>query len=149
MKRPAGVTVLAVLALVGGTIQLVSSLGYFGVSLLQMPAWMGMFAGVSSAVMFSAGIFSLAIAIAAIGFGVGALQLKSWAWLTGIVVYGIELVAGIVQLLSTGIAAFPILMVVVSVAILVYLASASVREAFGVEMGGGHYTSSHHHPTAA
>jgi hypothetical protein len=149
MKRPAGVTVLAVLALVGGTIQLVSSLGFFGVSLFQMPAWMGVFAGVSSAAMLSAGVFSLAIAIAAIAFGVGALQLRSWAWLTGMVVYGIELVAGIVQLLSTGVAVYPILMVVLSVAIVAYLASATVREAFGVEMSGGHYTSSHHHPTAA
>ena len=65
MKRPAGITVLAVLALVGGTIQLVSSLGFFGVSLFQVPAWLGVMSGVAPAVMLSAGIFSLAIAVAA------------------------------------------------------------------------------------
>ena len=45
----------------------------------------------------------------------------------------------------TGIALVPVLSALVAVAILIYLSTASVREALGVEIGS-HYTT--HHPSA-
>ena len=147
MKRPVGITVLATLALVVGLIELVSALGFLGVSMFALPAWMGVASGVSSGLTLGVGVLSLVIAVAIVAFGIGALQLRSWAWMTGIVVFGLELIGGVVQLFSTGIAIAPVLIVVLSVVILGYLYSTPVREAFGAEMGGGHYTS--HHPTAA
>jgi len=87
----------------------------------------------------------LIIGATSIAFGVGALSMKSWAWLTGLVVWGTSLVLSIVQLAVTGTALIPVLSAIVAVAILGYLASSSVREAFGVEIGS-HSTT--HHPSA-
>jgi hypothetical protein len=146
MKRPVGVTILSVLALIGGSILVLSSLGYLGISALRTSILVGVVSGMSPMLVVSTGIVSLVLGGLAIAFGIGALGMKSWAWLTGMVVWSLSLVLGVVQLAVTGISVVPVLSVLFAIAILAYLASGSVRDAFGVE-GGGHYTS--HHPTAA
>jgi hypothetical protein len=145
MKRPVGVTVVSVLAIIGGAIQLLSSLGYLGFSGLRTSVILGVVSGLSPAMMLGSGVLSLVVGVLAIGFGIGALSLKSWAWITGLVVWGVSLVFSVVQLAVIGFGILPVVSAVVALAILIYLSSAPVREALGIE-SGGHYTT--HHPSA-
>ncbi len=146
MKRPVGVTILSVLALIGGSVLVLSSLGYLGISALRTSILVGVLSGMPPLLVMSAGVVSLILGGLAITFGIGALSMKSWAWMTGMVVWSLSLVLGIAQLALTGISVVPVLSVVIGIAILAYLASGSVREAFGIE-SGEHYTT--HHPSAA
>jgi len=146
MKRPVGITVLSILAIIGGGIQLLSSLGYFGLTTVRTPLILGVVTGMSPAMILGTGVLSLIIGVLAIAFGIGALSLKSWAWMTGLVVWGVSLVFSVIQLSVTGISVLPVLAALFAVAILVYLSSAPVREALGVEVGS-HSTT--HHPSAA
>ncbi len=146
MKRPVGITIVSVLALIGGGIQVLSSLGYFGLTTLRTPLILGVVSGMSPAMILGTGVLSLIIGVLAIAFGIGALSLKSWSWLTGIVVWGTSLVFSLIQLSVTGISVLPVLAAIFAVSILAYLSTVSVREALGVEVGG-HSTT--HHPSAA
>ena len=145
MKRPVGVTIVSVLGILGGAIMLLSSLGYLGVTALRTSLILGVMSGISPIMVLGTGVLSMIIGVVAITFGIGALSLKSWAWMTGVVVWGASLVLSVLQLAVAGTAVIPLLSAVVAVAILGYLSSASVREAFGVEIGG-HSTT--HHPSA-
>jgi len=145
MKRPVGVTIVSVLAIIGGALVFLSSLGYLGLAALRTSMFIGVISGLSPSLVLGTGVISLIVGVMAIAFGFGALSMKSWAWLTGVVVWGTSLVLSVVQLAVTGIALIPTLTAVVAVAILGYLSSAPVREALGVQTGE-HYTT--HHPSA-
>ena len=145
MKRPVGVTIVSVLAIIGGGIQLLASLGYLGFSAIQTSLILGTVSGISPLMVLGTGLLSLVIGVLAITFGFGALSLKSWSWMTGLVVWGVSLAFSIVQLAVTGIAVIPVVSALVAIGILAYLASSPVREALGVE-SGDHYTT--HTPSA-
>lgn len=142
MKRPGGVTFIAVLAILGGGVQLLASLGYFGLQALRTAMWIGVVSGLTPVMMLGSGVLSLVIGVAAIAFGVGALSLKSWAWGTGLVVWSISLLVSIVQLFVTGFATVPVISGLVAIAIIAYLASAPARAAFGIQPSD-HYTTQH------
>ena len=102
MKRPVGITIVSVLAIIGGGIQLLASLGYLGFTALRTPLILGVVSGMSPAMLLGTGVLSLIIGVLAIAFGIGALSLKSWSWLTGLIVWGVSLVFSVVQLSVTG-----------------------------------------------
>ena len=83
MKRPTGVTVLGVLAIVGAVFGLLGALPLMGISGL---GFLSLGSASSSGVAFGStlfmgiGVIMLVSAVVQLVFGVGALQLKSWAW---------------------------------------------------------------------
>jgi hypothetical protein len=145
MKRPVGITVVSVLAIIGGAIQLLAALGYLGLSALRTSLILGVVSGISPAMMLGTGALSLIIGVTAIAFAIGALSLKSWAWVTGLIVWGVSLVVSVIQMAVIGVAFVPVATALVAVAIIVYLSSTTVREALGVQSSEQYTT---HHPSA-
>lgn len=145
MKRPTGVTILAVLAIIVGVGYLLMSLPFFGLSAfaasivgsdvlaVMIPVSLGAIAGVVSLVM---GALYLT-------FGIGALGLKSWAWTLGFVATGASVVFGLMSLLG-GVTVGGAIGLVVAVGIMLYLFTTTVREAFG---HGTHHAPSGSTPT--
>jgi len=125
--RPTGVTILAVLAFIGGV------LGILGALLLMVggAAASTVDAGIGGSALIY-GILSLAVSVAYLAFGIGAWGLKPWAWSLGIIIAGASVVLAIISVLLqwntiTGV----ILNVIISGVILYYLFTPGVKAAFG------------------
>jgi hypothetical protein len=132
MKRPVGITILAVIAIIYGIFSLLLALlGLLGSALLA--------AGVGN-VKYAAGTLAYAtIADAVLGilylaFGVGAFRLKGWAWTAGVVALVLDIVRQIVGFVIQGFGANrivgPIITIVIALLVLVYLFRPHVRAAF-------------------
>ncbi len=109
--RPTGITILAVLAAIGGVFGL---LGGFGV----------LFVGgvVSSGAVIVLGLCALAYAGLLIAFAYGAWTLKPWAWALGVAVAIFGIVVAILQVILGGSSIFSqIISIVIDGAILYYL----------------------------
>ena len=119
--RPTGITILAVLAAIGGVFGL---LGGFGV----------LFVGgiVSSGAVVVLGLCALAYAGLLIAFAWGAWTLKPWAWPLGVAVAIFGIVVAILQVLLGGSSIFSqIISIVIDGAILYYLNQPSIKALFG------------------
>jgi hypothetical protein len=135
MKRPVGITILAVIAVIYGIFNLlIALLGLLGSALL--------FSGVAArAIKYSAGTLAYAtisdavLGILFLAFGIGALRLKGWAWITGIAAILLDLVRQIVGVVLQGLSAGTIvrdgITVVIALVLLWYLFRPNVRGAFG------------------
>ena len=133
MKRPTGVTVLAVAAVIYGVFNLLLALlGVLGSALKA--------SGIGS-IHYSAGTLIYAtisdalLGIVFLVFGIGALRLKGWAWTLGVVALVLELVRQLVgialQGLSVGTIVRDVLTMAIAIALLAYLLRPHVRAAFG------------------
>lgn len=135
MKRPTGVTVLAILAIIYGIFSLLLALlGLLGSALLA--------SGVAAqTIKYSAGTLAYAtIADAVLGilylaFGIGAFSLKRWAWTAGVVALVLDVIRQIVGFVIQGFSASrivgPIITIVIALVVLWYLFRPHVRAAFG------------------
>ena len=135
MQRPVGVTILAVIASIYGIFSLLLALlGLLGSALLAS----GVAAG---AVKYSAGtlvyatISDAVLGILYLAFGLGAFQLKGWAWTTGVVALVLDVVRQIVGVVIQGFSAsrivVPSITSVIALLLLGYLFLPNVRAAFG------------------
>ncbi len=135
MKRPLGVSIIAWLAIVAGAIEALISFGYLGFSQLLIPGFtLGSLAAYGALLVGSVGVALLVLGIVGIVFGIGALGLRSWAWMTGVILYGLNALLAVVTWFMTGfvgVTLFSVVGVVISVAIVAYLYTADAREAFG------------------
>ena len=133
MKRPVGVTILAVLAIIYGIFSLLLALlGLLGSALLA--------SGVGN-VKYSAGtlvyatISDAVLGILYLAFGIGAFSLKRWAWITAVVVLVLDVIRQIVGVVLHGFTAGNsvsfIITLVVAIVALWYLFRPHVRAAFG------------------
>lgn len=125
MQRPTGITILAVLAIIGGLLGLCWSLTLFGVGGLGIGTRTG---GLGLAF----GGLGLVSAILYLAFGFGAWTLKPWAWVLGIVGVAVAIlstVAGLIFRANGLIGA--ILSLIVPVIILWYLLRPEIKQAFG------------------
>jgi hypothetical protein len=119
--RPTGITILAVLAAIGGVFGL---LGGFGV----------LFVGgiVSSGAVMVLGLCALAYAALLIAFAWGAWTLKPWAWALGVAVAVFGIVVAILQVILGGSSIFSqVISVVIDGAILYYLNQPTIKSLFG------------------
>lgn len=130
MKRPVGVTIIAVLAIIGGVLELVSSLPYFGL-VLGLRAFTGPVASSTSSMAITAGLAMLIIGVLELAFGIGSLRLSHWAWTFGVTVFIISLVLTVGQMFVFGFVSGLVLWAVIDVVVLGYLYTHVVREAFG------------------
>lgn len=134
MKRPAGVTIIAVLAIIYGIFSLLLALlGLLGSALLA--------SGVGT-VKYSAGVLIYAtitdaiLGILYLAFGIGAFSLKRWAWTAGVVALVLDIVRQIVGVIMHGFSASNavgfIITIVIALVVLWYLFRPTVRAAFGI-----------------
>ncbi len=133
MKRPVGVTILAVIAIIYGIFSLLLALlGLLGSALLA--------SGVGH-VQYSAGTLAYAtisdavLGILYLAFGIGALSLKGWAWTTGVVALALDVVREIVGVVIQGFSTSRIvsatIYIVIALLLVWYLFRPNVRAAFG------------------
>lgn len=134
MKRPTGVTILAVLAVIYGTFNLLLALlGLLGSALKA--------SGVAGgAVKYSAGTLAYAtisdalLGILLLAFGIGAFRLMAWAWTMGVVVLVLDVLRQLVGLVIQGISAGAIvrdsITIVIALLVLWYLFRPHVRAVF-------------------
>jgi len=129
MQRPTGVTVLAVLAALGG---IASVLG--GLSLLGIGA---IFSVVGGGFAFIVGLVLLALGIADLALAYGFWTAMPWAWTWGIAVQAIGVVWSLVELvLVGGTISSLIIQVVIAAIIIYYLNMPAIRKYFGAPATG-------------
>jgi hypothetical protein len=134
-QRPTGITILAILAFIGGVFGLCGGAGGFlGGSLL---GGLGASAGVGDVTGLGGmlAIYSLIVTVLAVAelvFGFGAWTLKPWAWTLGLVLFGINVAFQVVALLI-GWTSFGGIIIPVAIAavIIYYLMTPDVKKAFG------------------
>jgi len=141
MKRPLGLTVIAWLAIVGGGLQILGSLGLVGVGALGV--FIGSTGAIEGLIFLNIGLEiwtgAVLMLLGALGvvFGLGALAQRPWAWTMGIVLYGLNLLAGVALLLGVGFGWTYAYIAVLSAVIVGYMYSPTAREAMGHPTHGG------------
>lgn len=138
--RPVGITIIAILTILVGLAYVFGALTLFGVTAAVVPGMEA--AGLAEAVGISAGVVLIVMAVLNIIFGIGALMLKSWAWMLGVVLFGITLVANLFMMFTVAFTIPAIVMALIAAAVLGYLFTDGVRSAFG---RGGFYYGTHRH----
>ena len=124
MKRPFGITVIAIFALLSGLFGLCwPILAFMGSALLGPLAVVGIFAG----------IFLIVGPILQLVFAYGAFNLRSWAWYLGLISTGITVVGVIINFFNGASFWGAIWGSIWSVIIFIYLLTPNVRQAFGKE----------------
>ena len=118
--RPTGITILAILAAVGGV------LGLFG-------GFVVLFAGT---VLFGAlggllGLAYLAYAALLVAFAYGAWTLKPWAWPLGVAVAAFGIILGVLFIVGGSSIANQIVGIAVDAGILYYLNQPGIKSLFG------------------
>jgi uncharacterized RDD family membrane protein YckC len=126
MKRPFGVTVSAILALIGGLFGLCwPTLAFMGSALLP---------GVFGTIGAVAGVFLIVGPILQLIFSYGAFKLRSWAWYLGLIATGITVIGVVINLINGASIFSALLGSFLSIIIFIYLLMPNVRKAF--EIGG-------------
>ena len=125
-ERPMGVTILAVLAIIGGLLALLGALGL----LLGGAALASVDGGVGGMAMLL-GVGALVLAVLYLAFGFGAWTLKPWAWTLGVASQVLQLVLIIVNIVVFGFQAGQIINILIAAVILYYLFTPPIRQAFG------------------
>lgn len=118
MARPTGVTILAVLDIIGGVLLIVSPVFFLGVIEASIGS---LFGSVISIILVPLGIFSIAVGW---GFWTG----KGWSWIIGLILYIIGLAGGIISI--TG-GMSDIFGVLINLWIIYYLTRPRVKRWFG------------------
>lgn len=123
MKRPFGVTVIAILALIGGLFGLCwPTLAFMGSALLP---------GIFGTIGVLAGIFLIIGPILQLVFSYGAFKLRSWAWYLGLIASGITVIGVVINLIN-GASLFSALWgSIIAIIVFIYLLMPGVRKAFG------------------
>jgi uncharacterized membrane protein (DUF2068 family) len=126
MQRPTGVTVMAILAAIGGVFGLLASLVLLGIGAS------GAVAGNLGGLAFLAGIFVLAYSVLSLILAYGFWTLKPWAWPLGIGVQVLGIVQAVLQFMNdqSGVVSL-VISLAISAVILWYLYQPHVKAAFG------------------
>ena len=127
-QRPTGVTILAILAFIGGAFGILGALALLG---LGFGLGFGGFAGGGLSFVF--GIVFLALSILYLWIGWGFWNLKRSAWSLGLVVFGAGILITFIEMLL-GYASLQnlIVTIVINGIVLYYLLTPGVKAAFGV-----------------
>ena len=142
MNRPQGVTVLGWVAIVFGAIGLVASvMGIFAaIGLMALGAGVVGAGGVAGGAAIAGNalllvallVVTAVLSLVEVAFGVGALQLKPWAWSLGMIWSWVSIGMNVVSLVANGGRGITgaIIGILVAIAILYYLYTDEVRAAF-------------------
>jgi len=123
MKRPAGVTVLAVLSLTVGIIALIQGARILG--------WVVFGPATAFSNVSFTGWMTLILGIIWISVGGALLSLRPWAWMYGLLVSGFALIEAFFGSLNGWQLGDTLVAVFIPLLILYYLNTDKVKEAFG------------------
>jgi len=124
MKRPLGVTIIAMLALISGLLGLCCPVLVFSGSAL-----LGGFLGT---IGFIAGIFLVVGPVLELIFAYGAFKLHRWAWYLGLISTAITVIGIVVNIFQGGTIWSALGGSVLPTIIFIYLWFPNVRQTFGV-----------------
>ena len=133
--RPQGVTILAILALIGGIFGVLGGLLLLFTGAMIGGAVGGAEGAAYGGLAFIFGVIALASGILYIAFAYGAWMLKAWAWALGIIASLASLVFTAISAVMSGnimgTLTSSIVSIAVAVAILWYLNQPAIKSAFG------------------
>lgn len=115
-----GITILAVLAGIGGVLGAVGGIAAFAVGTVAF--------GLSGAIF---GIALLALAALSLAFAVGALQMKPWAWPLGMVMALAQIAFAAVWIVGGGDLSSNVITIAIYGAVVFYLNQPTIKAAFG------------------
>lgn len=121
--RPTGVSVLAILMIVGGALGILGS--FFAI--LAAASLVGAFGALIAMVV----VIPLIIAVVQLVVGVGLWKLMPWAWMAAVVVVAIGAILAIINLITGNSAGSNIVSILIDAIILWYLFRPEVMMAFG------------------
>jgi uncharacterized membrane protein (DUF2068 family) len=127
MQRPTGVTIIAVLAAIGGIFGILGGLALVGLG--GFIAASGVTGGALAPIV---GLLLLAYGVLALVLAYGFWNLKPWAWTLGVGLQAAGIVINILQFINnTNNAASTVISIAISAAIIWYLYQPNVKAAFG------------------
>jgi hypothetical protein len=137
--RPTGITILAILAVVVGVLNIVAGLGFIAGAPLIPDLAVGTVAedisGSLKSIALILGVAWIVVGAVQFAFAYGAWTLKPWGWMLGLVIEGSSILLTIIIGVMAGnlVATLSVSLVplAVSIIIIAYLLSAKVRSAFG------------------
>ena len=133
-QRPLGITILAILGIIGGVLGLLGGCGAIAggalVGALGAQAGVGAVAA-GGGLLGLLGIVALAMAVGWIAFGIGAWTLKPWAWMLGLILVGVSIVVALVTVLTSGDFGSQIINLAIDAVMVYYLMTPEVKQAFG------------------
>jgi hypothetical protein len=137
MQRPRVITILAVLAAIGGVLGLFAALGLIGLGAVSGAA-LGLGGEAVSGFLVGGfaifwGLVTLVQSVADLAFAYGAWFLKPWAWMLGIVLQGISIFVALINWVGSSSGSFGsfLFSAVISGVIIYYLLTPEVKRAFG------------------
>jgi len=137
MKRPTGITIIAILYIVLAILSLLWSGLVFGVGGLS--SLFGGLVGAESVAAFGvssgwAGFLGIITAAVQLIVALGLLAMKKWAWILALIGVGLTVVQGVIGLFAGGVFGFMCggLALIIPVIILIYLLRPTIRDDFGV-----------------
>jgi hypothetical protein len=125
MKRPAGITIIAVLSFAAGIINVLQGLRVLGYVVFGP--------GQAFSETSITGWITLILGVVWIVVGAAFLRLDPWAWLFGVVVVGLSLIAAFLGNMSGWQLGDMFIAMIVPLVVLFYLNSHKVKEAFQME----------------
>jgi len=137
VARPTGITILAILSVIGGIFGLIGGLGLIAGGALLGGAVGGTTGAALGGLAFVFGIVTLGFAVAYLAFAYGAWTLKPWGWALGVIMALANIVWTAIGILLSGnimgnlISVSTIISVAIPLIILYYLNTPVVKSAFG------------------
>ena len=135
MKRPTGITIIAIVYIVLAILSLLWSGLVFGVGGLS--SLVGGLFGAESVAAFGAstgwaGFVGIITAVVQLAVAFGLLAMKKWAWILALIGVALTVIQGVVGLFAGGVFGFMCggLGLIIPVIILIYLLRPSIRSAF-------------------
>jgi len=127
--RPTGITILAVLAIIGGVLGVIGACLIFSVGTLSAGA---LSSGGLAVTAILIGILTLARALAYLAFGFGAWNLQPWAWIIGMIAAVASIVISLLSIiLGYSNIGSEIISIIIAGVIIYYLNTPGVKAAFG------------------
>ncbi|HYL41396.1 MAG TPA: hypothetical protein VET90_08815 [Candidatus Binatus sp.] len=125
MQRPTGVTVLAIVAAIGGVLSLLGSLALLGIGAVFAAVYgLGALASLFGLIILALGVVELAIAY-------GFWTLKPWAWTWGNTLEAVLVVVSLLELvLGYGSISGLVIRIVVAGIVIYYLNMPDIRKVF-------------------
>jgi hypothetical protein len=130
VKRPLGVWIIGILALIGAIFRILGGITALGVSGLAMAGKLGEEGSSVGGEALGIGIVTLVIGVLVLIFAIAFLGLRGWAWIAMMIFELITIVVVVVQFIYDGFNWASLVGIIIPAIIVFYLTRPRVRDAF-------------------